>query len=204
METQYHHPYQCPTCGKSFYQKWNYTAHMRVHTGERPYTCSLCDKSFKQKCSLTEHLRVHTGERPYMCSICDKSYIQRSALARHIKSHSDETPHKCFWCYKAYKYRHHLKRHLKVHTSQHLYASPLCKKSITNISSQENQVRSDVYEAKSPHEISSRCDLSTPQNQEVRDEDLTTSRLESNETQLSGLHFSKSPYTMNIKLEEDT
>merc|ERR1719494_1034286 len=58
-------------------------------------------------------------------------------------------------------------------------------------------------EAKSPMETSSQFESSAVEDQYVKDNDTSTSRLEFNGTQLSVLHSSEVPYIMNVKVEED-
>ena len=58
-------------------------------------------------------------------------------------------------------------------------------------------------EAKSPMETSSQFESSAIEDQYVKDNDTSTSRLEFKGTQLSVLNSSEVPYIMNVKVEED-
>ena len=45
----------CATCNKSFHQRSNVLAHIRVHTGEKPFSCDICRLRFAQKSNMTRH-----------------------------------------------------------------------------------------------------------------------------------------------------
>ncbi|RXG59708.1 Zinc finger protein, partial [Armadillidium vulgare] len=64
--------YGCPFCPyASMNHKSDVERHIKYrHTGERPFLCSYCPKSFTEKSNLKAHLRIHTGEKPYQCQRC--------------------------------------------------------------------------------------------------------------------------------------
>lgn len=51
--------YSCNYCGKIFYHKGSFRAHLRTHTGEKPFVCSICNRSFTQKVHLVRHIATH-------------------------------------------------------------------------------------------------------------------------------------------------
>ena len=53
----------CHICKKSFTDRSNMNAHMKIHTSDRPYACDLCGKTFKRKYDVTKHKR----EQKYPC-----------------------------------------------------------------------------------------------------------------------------------------
>jgi len=151
-------PFSCDTCHKTFADKNQLRAHIRVHT--KPFACSICPKSFSwqkllnthiknkhfgikefscdkcpqtftRKCSLVNHKRgVHTNDRPYSCSSCDKSFPEKGQLTAHERHiHLNTRPFKCDECGKAYFRTSELNRHKKGHSKFKPFQCAYCVKS---------------------------------------------------------------------------
>ncbi|CAI9741962.1 ---NA--- [Octopus vulgaris] len=56
-------PYNCNICGKSFYERRNFTTHTRVHGGEKPYHCDIIGESFSVSSCLTRPKHTQTLEK---------------------------------------------------------------------------------------------------------------------------------------------
>ena len=130
-----------------------------------------------------------------------------------MSSHSEETPHTCLTCGKSYKYKHGLIDHQRVHTSGHSNACPLCQMTFDNSDSlshhmktHESQIVSafHVNEADCGSDNSSMCNLTATKDQRTEDTGAPTSTSASNESDLSGPHFSEAPYVINVKIEESS
>jgi len=51
------------------------------------YICESCDKVFGKKAQWSAHQRVHTGEKPFQCELCSKRFSHKSNLKRHQRNH---------------------------------------------------------------------------------------------------------------------
>ena len=51
------YPQFCPVCRQEQTSHWNYTEHLRSHTGERPYHCQKCLQTFSRDRNLKAHLK---------------------------------------------------------------------------------------------------------------------------------------------------
>ncbi|ETS83638.1 hypothetical protein PFICI_05514 [Pestalotiopsis fici W106-1] len=86
--------FKCELCNKTFTQKHNLVAHVRVHNSEKPYQCTLCDKKFTRKRDCNRHERGH-GEKESICFGelddgttwgCKASFGRADTLAAHLRS----------------------------------------------------------------------------------------------------------------------
>ncbi|MCL4115317.1 UNVERIFIED_CONTAM: hypothetical protein GTU68_018351 [Idotea baltica] len=84
--------YLCTVCSKGFYNKSDYSYHMRIHRKELPFVCFACGKGFAHLSHIHRHEKIHTGERPHKCPYCPKSFIQSVTLRIHLKKHEDVRP----------------------------------------------------------------------------------------------------------------
>lgn len=57
-----------------------------------PFTCTICDKSFWRKYDFKRHVRIHTNERPYVCPRCEKGFTRKDALNRHLQANTKCAP----------------------------------------------------------------------------------------------------------------
>lgn len=121
-------PYECETCGKSFFQKNNLLIHSRKHTGETPYDCIECGKKFTDSRLLARHLRKHTGDQLYHCDQCSKTFLQLDHMTRHKRVHTGEKPFQCPQCPKKFALPYALKMHLRHHTGELPYLCDQCPK----------------------------------------------------------------------------
>lgn len=72
-------PHRCHKCGIVFRKRYQYVAHMRIHTGKTPYRCNGCGYYFSQGGSLQKHKRIpgrckmnNSGESPSEADIGKK------------------------------------------------------------------------------------------------------------------------------------
>lgn len=90
----------CPTCGKSFSDKFKMAGHIRSHTGEKPFPCPKCDKVFALNGTMLRHLRTqHLKENFFHCDQCDQSFSTKRGLFTHMKNnHGCEEGFQCEQC----------------------------------------------------------------------------------------------------------
>ena len=87
-----------------------------VHQKERKFKCQVagCDRAFHFKYDLTAHMRRHNGDKPYKCDECGFRTTTANGLRTHKISHSDARPYTCEHCGATYKQTKHLNRHQKT------------------------------------------------------------------------------------------
>ena len=82
----------CEVCGKSFSRKFNYTRHLRTHSGEKTFKCSICNRRFYRYQHLIRHSAIHfrVSAENTLCSVCGKQFKTEKALKRHMNQHESD------------------------------------------------------------------------------------------------------------------
>ncbi|XP_069499119.1 zinc finger protein 391-like [Ambystoma mexicanum] len=142
-------PHTCTNCEKSFIQRSQLLAHMRIHSEGEAFSCNVCGKGCSSQSSLIVHKRTHmserrykhsqhqkapTGEMPYKCTDCGKYFRLISQLNVHKRYHTGERPYQCASCDKSFINKAHLDTHQRIHTGERPYQCMLCDKTFTQIS----------------------------------------------------------------------
>ena len=195
--------YQCVLCNKCFSTSSNLSMHMITHSEDAEHNCSTCGKCFKRKSDLKRHIRIHTGERPYQCELCDKCFSNSSSRSAHMKRHIDNAIHVFSTCDKRFNHKVDLKRQ-EDQLSLHM--------KIENKEAQSGSVGHTAMPDDRSFEADgcfSKCtslrreDNDDPISGSFETEDNLYSMSILNETNLPVLHFSKNPFVMDIKIEDD-
>ncbi|XP_037310032.1 zinc finger protein ZFAT-like isoform X2 [Pungitius pungitius] len=107
---------ECQYCGKLFWYKVHYNAHVRTHTKEHSHYCSKCSYSSITKSSLKRHLiQKHSGLLlPCSHPACQYTTPDKYKLQDHLKTHQEQGQSvTCPVCQKSYSQRR-LKQHIKA------------------------------------------------------------------------------------------
>nr|XP_057939523.1 zinc finger protein ZFAT-like isoform X2 [Doryrhamphus excisus] len=107
---------ECQYCGKLFWYKVHYNAHIRTHTKEHLHYCSKCNYSSITKSSLKRHLiQKHSGLL-LTCSNpgCKYTTPDKYKLQAHRRTHQEECKTApCPICHQNYP-EHRLRRHIQI------------------------------------------------------------------------------------------
>ncbi|XP_019728486.1 zinc finger protein ZFAT isoform X2 [Hippocampus comes] len=107
---------ECQYCGKLFWYKVHYNAHVRTHTKEHLHYCSKCNYSSITKNSLKRHLiQKHSGLL-LSCSSpgCKYTTPDKYKLQAHQRSHQQESKSApCPICHQSYP-EHRIQRHIRI------------------------------------------------------------------------------------------
>ncbi|TRY63089.1 hypothetical protein TCAL_06268 [Tigriopus californicus] len=88
--------YQCDYCGKNYFSKNSFDAHIKQHQGIERFKCTQCDYGTNYKGVLLDHQKMHLREQGltnadselvlfHQCDQCGKQYSNIQGLRDHIK-----------------------------------------------------------------------------------------------------------------------
>ncbi|XP_034031113.1 zinc finger protein ZFAT-like [Thalassophryne amazonica] len=107
---------ECQYCGKLFWYKVHYNAHVRTHTKEHLHYCLQCSYSSITKSSLKRHMvQKHSGVL-LSCpnSSCKYTTPDKYKLQAHLRTHQEQVKSiTCSLCQQSYP-EHRLKQHIKT------------------------------------------------------------------------------------------
>ncbi|XP_037044569.1 zinc finger protein 2-like isoform X2 [Bradysia coprophila] len=116
---------KCSICGKEFFTRSKFTAHVRGHDRRGWKKCPICNESFG---SLTRHMNgKHLKIRNYICDICGSAYTQWTSLKEHIETkhmqiHKRKSENAATWpcekCGKVFAFRRLLNVHVQLHSGK--------------------------------------------------------------------------------------
>ena len=199
-------------------------SHMRAHScvpsrkrktsSEAPYECVICNRSFKRESFLTKHRKdIHN-----CCPICDNSFSSEFQLSFHMRIHSNEAQHKST----TFKQTDELKTHLGVHSDgdsfqpKYGHYDEECIIQDGNGPTQNTTSNVIVFTGDETSKSqfgnenlgkivpSENCEDSSPSaSNTMNNQDLSALTSNWNSGKTSELHFSETPFAINIKTEDD-
>lgn len=90
--------FSCTVCGRTFYQNYSLTKHMKTHQQVRRFNCPFCQLSFLTGEGLRNHVGKHTGERSYKCGLCPSAFDCTAKSSAHRKRHLVLGEYQCEKC----------------------------------------------------------------------------------------------------------
>ena len=145
--------YDCNICGRTFNRSNNLKRHIRGHAKEKPFQCDFCEKAFADKWYWTQHRRMHTGEldlndEAHPCDLCDKVLKSRNSLIKHMEIHTGIKKNICTFCGKAFLRKHQLRIHMTIHTRDKPFKCGKCDKAFACKKELSYHIRHDHYAGK--------------------------------------------------------
>ncbi|KAL3887286.1 hypothetical protein ACJMK2_027229 [Sinanodonta woodiana] len=130
-EINYHRPFKCERCWKSFTSVDRLQRHLLCHGNEddKPLQCQVCYKRFMNNSALACHMKTHSEKKYYECPICHQGFDQTIAMREHSIVHTnDEGKFTCPACNKKFSEFLVLKKHIRGFHSNRCYPCPECEK----------------------------------------------------------------------------
>nr|XP_023017950.1 zinc finger protein 888-like [Leptinotarsa decemlineata] len=135
-----HVPNHCEECKEVFYDRAQYTKHIKQHNANKVSECEYCQKQFDKAKNLSEHIRLQhkQDEEKKKCSICGKEFINNALLKNHVKTH--DKCFKCPHCDRFFSSRYNLETHSVTHSGARNHKCTICDKSYSTKSSLKNHI----------------------------------------------------------------
>ncbi|CAH1116216.1 unnamed protein product [Phaedon cochleariae] len=133
-----HIPNRCEECNEVFYDRAQFTKHVKNHNLDKPVECNICQKKFDKGKNLSEHIRLQhkQDKEKQKCHICEKEFPNAALLKNHVKTH--DKSFKCPDCHKVFSSRFNLKTHSITHSGERNHKCDICQKSFTTKGSLKN------------------------------------------------------------------
>ncbi|XP_003746546.1 zinc finger protein 341 [Galendromus occidentalis] len=140
--------FTCAHCKKEFTKNFDFSQHMRSHTGEKPFLCIVCGLAFAQKCNVKKHLVTHMVWNPHR--IHEESFTTTGHLPKEtLRGNSMDKGFECRFCSTtSFATYADFRTHLKTHISERVFRCilPSCGETPGNADELLNHVKHhDVF-----------------------------------------------------------